>query len=361
MSEKQNTHDLVAFVKQLAAELGHTPTRAQFENSMVGGKYRLEKSQYNTYQNLLDAADLQSVSESKKSPSKKIVSEETLLKKYKKLCAKTEQIQGFFVHTLDLKEMFDRAGNPKSLKLVAQPDTHVKFRDKPAVCCFIKFCKYFLPDVHLIMGDFADCEGISHWPSDSLEPRRLIPEMKEARELLQEIVDATPKATTRLYAEGNHEAWIDQAFTRMPELFEGLADLDLEINLKKLLNLDKFGYELFKVNHLIKIGKAHFTHGIYAGNGHAKKHLSTFKSNIYYGHVHDDQQHNETSMEGNIEASALGTLSRLDAKFLKGKPNNWVHTFGVFEFFPDGTYNFYKPKINNGRMSFNGHVFDGNL
>lgn len=361
MSKKQDTHDLVAFVKKLAAELGHTPTRAQFENAMVGGKYKLEKSEYNTYQNLLDAADLPSVGKSKKDPNKKIISEETLLKKYKQLCSKTEQIQGFFVHTLDLKEMFERAGNPKSLKLVAQPDTHVKYRDVPAVRCFLMFCEYFMAHVHLLLGDFVDCEGISHWPSESLEPRRLIPEMKEARILLQEIVDKTPTVTTRIYLEGNHEAWIDQAFTRMPELFDGLADLDLDINLKKLLNLDKFGFELFPVNHLVRIGKAHFTHGIYAGNGHAKKHLSTFKSNIYYGHVHDDQQHNETSMEGNIEASALGTLSRLDAKFLKGKPNNWVHTFGVFEFFPDGSYNFYKPKINNGRMSFNGQVFDGNL
>lgn len=361
MSKKQDSHDLVAFVKKLAAELGHTPTRAQFENSMVGGKYRLEKSEYSTYQNLLDAADLPSVGKSRHNPSKKIISEETLLKNYKKLCSKTEQIQGFFVHTLDLKEMFDRAGNPKSLKLVAQPDTHVKFRDVAAVNCFMNFCNYFKPDVHMIMGDFADCEGISHWPSDSLEPRRLIPEMKDARLLLQEIVDKTPTTTTRVYLKGNHEAWIDQAFSRMPELFEGLADLELDINLQKLLALDKFGYDLFEVNHLVRIGKAHFTHGIYAGNGHAKKHLSTFKSNIYYGHVHDDQQHNETSMEGNIEASALGTLSRLDAKFLKGKPNNWVHAFGVFEFFPDGSYNFYKPKINNGRMSFNGHVFDGNL
>ena len=347
---------LIKSYLDLKIKNGTSPTRAQFEANVKGGKYRIEKH-FGTYAKLIEAA----TQEHNVIKDSKIESAEKLIKKYEKLCAKTEKIQGFFVHTLDLAEMFKRAGNPASLKMVAQPDTHVKFRDIPAVNCFIKFCKYFLPDVHMIMGDFIDCEGISHWPADNLEPRRLIPEIKEARVLLAEIVAATPTATSRIYLEGNHENWIEQAFTRMPELFDGLADLDLDITLSKLLSLDKIGYELYPMNHLVKIGKAHYTHGVYAGNGHAKKHLSTFKTNIYYGHVHDDQQHNETSMDGNTEASALGTLSRLDAKFLKGKPNNWVHTFGVFEFFPDGSYNFYKPKINNGRMSFNGHVFDGNI
>ena len=131
----------------------------------------------------------------------------------------------------------------------------------------------------------------------------------------------------------------------------------IEISIKSLLGLPKFGYDLFPLNEIVQIGKAHFTHGLYIATHHAKSHLDKLKVNIFYGHLHDTQETNQTSMDGNIEASSLGCLARLDAKFLKGKPNNWVHAHGVFEFFPDGSFNWYKVKILNGRSTFNGRVF----
>ena len=282
-----------------------------------------------------------------------------LIKKYNALCSRKEQIQGFFRHVLDLKELFARAGNPPVLKLIAQPDTHAKFADKKAINVFVSFMEHYKPDVHLILGDFIDAEGLSHWPADSLEPRRIVPELKTGRDLLARMHVATPTVTTRIFLEGNHSAWINQAFNRMPELFDGLAELDIEINIQTLLGLKKFGYEFFELNHLVQIGKAHFTHGIYTGPAHAKKHMSVFKSNIFYGHMHSIENYGETSMDGPMEAASLGCLCRLDAKFLKGKPNNWVHAFGIFEFFPDGTYTRYTPQIINGRMAYNGQVFTG--
>src|SRR5258708_2024751 len=101
-SKKQNTHDLVAHVKKLAAELGHTPTRMQFQNSIVGGKYRLESSEYSNYQGLLNAAGLMTAHESKLVAKPPPTPEEKLLKQYKTLCSKIEKVQGFFVHQLDL-------------------------------------------------------------------------------------------------------------------------------------------------------------------------------------------------------------------------------------------------------------------
>lgn len=286
--------------------------------------------------------------------------EARLARRYKTLCAKKEQIQGFFRHVIDLKDLFERAGNPQSLKFLVQPDTHVKYMDRAAVGAFLKFMAFYQPHGHIILGDFADCEGVAHWEPDSLKPRRLVPEMKIGRQLLEQIEQASPQCTTRIFLEGNHEYWISMALAKMPELFEDLEDLGIEISLSTLLGLDKFGYDLFPLNHLVQIGKAHFTHGIYTTTHHAKKHLDVFKGNIYYGHLHDTQEHNQTSLDGNLEASSLGCLCRLDAHFLKGKPNNWVHGFGVFEFFPDGNYTKIRPNILNGKFSYNGIVFDGN-
>lgn len=358
MSNKVDVQYMILEVRKMAESLGRTPTRMEFERAVTGGHYKLSKLFGGRYTRLLQAAEM---AQFQKPPDLlKDSSHDTLSRQYTKLCSKKEQIQGFFRHTLDLGELFRRAGNPEVLKVSAQPDTHVKFMDVPAVNCYIKFIEYWKPDVHLILGDFLDCEGISHWPSESLEPRRLVPEIVQGKRLLERIGAAIPNCSSKVYLFGNHEAWIEQAFTKMPELFDGLAELGIEINLNTLLGLEKLGYDLFPLNHLVQIGKAHFTHGIYTGNGHPKKHIDTFKANIYYGHLHDDYQSNQTSMEGNIEAASLGCLCRLDAKFLKGRPNNWVHTFGNFEFFRDGSYNFYKPKILNGKLAFNGLVFDGN-
>lgn len=353
MRQKYTDSQVIAKVKELARELGRRP---RYIDCSAAGISERSIFKLGGLPAILDNENIM-VDESKRLEPKQ---EAGLVRKYQSLCAKKEQIQGFFRHEIDLDELFKRAGNPKVLKLSAQPDTHVKFRDHAAVNCYLKFLEYYQPDVHLILGDFADCEGLSHWPSSDMEPRRIVPEMKEARALLGEIVKATPKCSTRIMTQGNHEAWIDQALGKMPELFDGLADLGLDITVEKLLGLQTFGYEMFPLNHLVKIGHAHFTHGIYTGGNHSKKHLDVFKANLFFGHMHDTQSHNQTSVQGPMDAQSLGCLCRLDAKFLRGRPNNWSHAHGIFEFFPDGTFTYMVPKIINGRMSFNGQVFDGN-
>lgn len=349
-------HDLVVAVKKLADEKRTTPKRSEFISSkcVPNPALQLDIHFNGSYVQLLRAAGLEKLTEAKKKSR-----DEKLIKAYKAICSRKEQIQGFFRHVLDLNEMFERAGNPEVLKVSVQPDTHGKFRDEKAFNCYLKFLDYYQPHVHLILGDYADCEGLSHWPAKDLEPRRIVPEMKICREMLQRTLDATPGTTTRLFCEGNHEDWINQALVKMPELFDGLAELDIDISVKSLLALEKFGYQLFPLNHLVQIGKAHFTHGIYHGANHAAKHMHEFKTNIYYGHLHDFQETNNTNIDGPIEAASLGCLCRLDAAFLKGKKNNWVHGHGTFEFFRDGTYFFSKHRIFDGKMSYNGKVFEG--
>lgn len=344
-------HGLVCALKDLKLQLGRTPNRDEFVSKIKNGR-RIVDAEFGGYASLLKAAGL-----IEDIPGESDRIEAKFKKKYSAIVSKKEQIQGFFRHVIDLDDLFERAGNPQVLKALVQPDTHAKYADAGALSCFMSFAKYYKPDVHIILGDYVDCEGLSHWPADELSPRRIVPELKLARELLGRIVAATPYCTTRIYLEGNHEAWITQALNNMPELFDGLADLDIEINLKTLLGLSKFGYELFPLNHLIKVGKAHFTHGIYTGSAHAKKHLSVFKANIYYGHLHDMQAHQETGMDGPTEAASLGCLARLDARFLKGKPNNWSHGLGTFEFFRDGNYTRNIMQMINGRMAYNGLIF----
>lgn len=342
----------IEYVRDLITKLGRDPSLAELKKAIPPPVFQQLSSEHRSFTEMIQTAKVGE-------RPQQFINEEVFVRKYNKLCAKKQLIQGFYRHTLDLQELFDRAGNPPSLKVLAQPDTHVKFMDHQAVRCFLEFAKWYRPHVHMILGDFVDCEGLSHWDPIELEPRRMVPEMLAGRKLLKSIRENTPDVSTRIFLEGNHENWIEQALCRMPEMFDGLQELGIEISIKSLLALDEFEYNLFPLNHLVQIGNAHFTHGIFTSTHHAKKHLDTFKCNIYYGHLHDNQEHNQTSINGPMEAASLGCLSRLDARFLRGRPNNWEHAMGIFEFFPDGTYTRLKPKILNGRMSVCGVVFGG--
>lgn len=274
----------------------------------------------------------------------------------------SQKLESFFVHEIDLKSIFKKAGNPEVIRCLAQPDTHVAYMDKQAVGVFLEFAKFYKPHVHIIMGDFLDAEGISHWPNDSMKPRRFIPEVIQARKLLELTVKLTKDCNTRLFLTGNHCDWLRQSMAaQLPELFDGLEQLGMQPTIESLLNLKALGYQIFPLNHFVRIGKANFTHGIYTTDNHPKKHLDVIKQNIYYGHLHDVKSYNSSTMDGPIEAASLGCLCRLDAKFLKGKPNNWVHAFGIFEFFPDGNYTFLCPKIIKGKMSYAGKTFTGSV
>ena len=261
---------------------------------------------------------------------------------------------------MDLRQLFDRHGNPEILRITAQPDTHMKNRDHRAVAAMLDFVEWFNPHLHIIGGDLLDAEGISHWPQNGLEPRSFIPEVVEAREFLDALKSKTGASGDILYIEGNHEDWIRQAMAqKMPEFFFGLEELGLMPDLSSLLDLESRGIPLIPVNQILKIGKLHFTHGLFTGPSAPKKHLNLIKGNIYYFHTHDVLTHHEPSMNGMIEAASLGCLCRLDAPFLKGRPNNWVHAFGVFEVRQDGSFSFYCPKIFDGQFSFAGKVFKG--
>ena len=331
---------LLQKLKALASDLGRVPTRDEFRKEH-GEAY---SRHFGGFTPFLHAAGFE--------PLK--------TKKEKKLAFvwKRKQIESFKVHELDLDALFQKHGNPEILRVTAQPDTHMKHRDHQAVDAMMSFLEWFSPHLHIIGGDLLDADGISHWPQNDLQPRSFIPEVVEARKHLDALKSKLCASGDILYIEGNHEDWIRQAMVaKMPEFFFGLAELGLLPDLSSLLELEARGIPLIPVNQILKIGKLHFTHGLFTGPSAPKKHLNLVKGNIYYFHTHDVLTHHEPTMNGQIEAASLGCLCRLDAPFLKGRPNNWVHAFGIFEIRRDGSFSFYCPKIFNGQFSFGGKVF----
>lgn len=270
-------------------------------------------------------------------------------------------IQNFEVHNIPVAELFKqlKLKDDEVLRVVVQPDTHAPEYDERAVGVFCNFLEYYKPHGLVNIGDYLEMESVSHWENGILKPRRLVPEIKEAKALLEVIGKAAgPQCILKRYITGNHEDWLQQYLTaKIPEVFDGLDELGTSLKFDSLLGLKGLGYEVIPLNEILKIGEAHFIHGYYTGVNHAKKHLDVFGVNLYYGHLHDVQSYSGVSVNGTHEAMSLGCLRTLNAPFMKGKPNNWSHAFGIFEFRADGTYTRYVPIIIDGEFSFNGKVF----
>jgi hypothetical protein len=271
------------------------------------------------------------------------------------------KLQNFKTHHSNIGSLFKKAGLKKNdvFRVVVQPDTHTPDHDPDAVNCFMDFLSDYKPHGLINLGDFLEMESVSHFKPKDPRPKRLVPEMKKARHLLHQITDAAgPQCRYKAFLEGNHEFWLQGYLNeRIPEVLDGLEELGISLELKELLSLEDLGYYFVPINEILGLGDANFIHGYYTSKHHASKHLSVFKANVYYGHLHDTQGTTEISVRGLYESMSLGCLRSLNASFLNGKPNNWCHSFGIFEFRYDGSYTRYVPIIIDGKFSFNGKVY----
>jgi hypothetical protein len=343
MADLDKMHKILSDLKRVASDHGVVPTRNFYREHGQFSDQEINKL-FPTFGDALKAAGIA------------VDKKKTSIFKYKR-----EVVDGFTIHDFDLDGLFKKSGNPETLKVLGQSDTHVEHMDERAVDAYLKFAKWYDPDVHLIGGDFLDAEGISHWPSKSLEPRDFAREVKEARALLNKLVKATPNAKSRLYIMGNHEHWIEQAMLQLPGFFHSLAELGMKPDLSKLLELDHFGYHLIPLNEVVRIGKLHIIHGWYTGRGHAAKHLKVFKANVSYFHLHDEATEHDTSVHGRIDSNSNGCLCKLNPHYTKGVPTNWKQGFPIWEFKRDGSFRRYFIGIDQGEILYNGKRFKSEL
>jgi hypothetical protein len=262
-----------------------------------------------------------------------------------------------------MDELFKAAKlkNEDIFKLVVMPDTHVPEDDKGAVSAFLQFLKWYRPHGLVILGDFLEMESVSHWDPKSAKPRRLVPDVKAAKALLKKIdLSAGPQCLFRRFIIGNHEVWQDSyLIEKVPEFYDGIEELGVSLRIQDLLGLKDFGFRVIPFNEILQVGELHLIHGIFTNTHHAKKHLDTYGVNLCYGHTHDTQQHIGVNVRSVYEAFSTGCLRTLDAAFLKGRPSNWVHAFGVVEFQKNGHYTKTVPHIINGVLSYGAKVFSG--
>jgi predicted phosphodiesterase len=222
------------------------------------------------------------------------------------------------------------------------PDSHGNHIDPQARAALLRDAKALDPDEVVLLGDHLDCGGIfnSHQRTYTNELcESYEDDCDAANSLLDELLNACPRATSWDYLEGNHEQhverWAARAFTRRKD-----ADALLAVyGPAKRLELKQRGIRYYKrsehyqglsIPGTIKRGKCFFTHGIVANKHATYTHLERFGACVVHGHTHRAQSFGGrlVSSDG-IGAWSPGTLAKLQPLYLHTNPSGWSHGYHV--------------------------------
>ncbi|UPJ35840.1 hypothetical protein IVB45_02170 [Bradyrhizobium sp. 4] len=217
-------------------------------------------------------------------------------------------------------------------------------------------------DGYLQLGDVVDLDCISAHNKNNLravEGKRLMLDYDHTAEMLdrhQKIIRARNKAAEFVILEGNHEFRLERYIDANPAL-EGMVEVPtaLEFGRRKIRWVPSWS-----TGKMFTIGKANFIHGRYGGEHHAKKHVSKYGCNIFYGHIHDVQTYSAEMLgqENTMVGQSLGCLC-LPQKYMRGAPDKWQQAFAIFEFLPDGHFTYNVIRIFKHRFIYNGKVYEG--
>ncbi len=233
-------------------------------------------------------------------------------------------------------------------------DLQVPFHDPKSLKAVEAYMASHRWDGYLQVGDFLDFDAISSFNFGKprlTENRRVKNDIQIANDILdrhQKIVRKNNKKAKFVLLEGNHEERIERFLDANPA-FEGMLDVP---KLLKLKDRDFKWVRSWSRGEVYKIGKANFTHGLYTNKYHAHKMLDAEAHSIFYGHTHDvmcipRSRRDKTDLQ---VGQSLGCLCNIEQAYMKGKPSNWQQAFGIFYFFPDGTYTYYVTRIINHRF-----------
>jgi predicted phosphodiesterase len=253
----------------------------------------------------------------------------------------------------------DAAGGLKPTQHLVLPDVHGKYADPDAFNAVMKYAETQQWDSVVQLGDLCDFDAVSHWNKNKLrlmQGKTIADEYKSVNVLLDTLTNCTEGAPITVL-QGNHDYWIERYLDEYPQL-QGLLEMEVGLNFDdREINFIKF----WETGQQHKIGHAHFIHGTYVTKYHARRHAEAYGTNIFYGHTHDIQCYSYERQGDNATyvGHSLGTLSRYDMGYTRGKPNKWQQAFGIFYVMPDGFFWYNVVRIFDGACVVDGVYYEG--
>lgn len=216
----------------------------------------------------------------------------------------------------------------------------------------------FKPDEVVYLGDFWDAYSVStHEKNPLRDPRLLKDELKEGRDLLDEI-EETAKAKKYVFMQGNHENRIERYISGNAPKLGGL------FSSREILCIPTYyGYFPYGQENYYRIGKLTVTHGYLAGENPAASTVKKFRSSVIMGHVHKLQEYHISNIHGEdwvgICAGWLGD-QRTAAEYIKGV-SDWSLGFVVSWHKDNGDFYFQTVHIKKSTKGYScmygGRVF----
>lgn len=246
---------------------------------------------------------------------------------------------------------------------IVLPDLQLPYVDSIALNAVEKLIADYKWDYWIQLGDFMDFDYISKWTEKNLKVitgTTFTDDYEMANEFLdrhQKLVRSKNPKAEMVIIQGNHDYRPVKVIEKDPR-YEGLIDFHLNLKLKaRKIKFIRF----WEKGEVYEIGHASFIHGIHTNDHHAKKTVTTYGTNIFYGHTHDIQCYSLTykGAHKTIVGQSLGTLSKYNLAYIQGKPTRWQQAVTVFYFFPNGDFTYSVIRIINGRFIFNGKIYDG--
>jgi hypothetical protein len=254
----------------------------------------------------------------------------------------------------------------KDLKrVIVLPDLHIPWEDEKSLWAVERFMADHTWDMLVNLGDLLDLGCISHWNEGKMETQSAQSQLEDDIAMASLCLDRqlgilrkrNPECKFK-YIQGNHCYWATMLSEKNPALHKTL-------DIPERLELRRRGIEWipFWEDHrnIVRVGKANFIHGEYTNDAHAKKHVLRYGCNVYYGHTHDVQEYSlvHRGDDSTLVGKSLGTLSRYDMPYMRGRPNNWQQAFAYFTVYPDGKYTEHTVRIFNHRFESDGMIYDG--
>lgn len=255
-------HELIAHLKQLALDLGRTPTKAEFDSSIRGGAYKVEKL-FRNYTLMVQAAGLDTYSERRGG---------------KKL---TDAIfERPIERHLDLYEPKEIPVKTAWPKIAILGDLHEPFGHDKVKSQFKLFCEREQPEYIVQVGDAVDFYSHSKFPRSHniFTPKE---EERLARTRLEELWTTLnrvcPKAK-KVMLLGNH------AVRPLKRVLEAMPSMEhwAEKYLEEYLTFDGV-QTVMDPREEFKISDISFIHGFMGGMG---KHRDYLMTNVVLGHLH---------------------------------------------------------------------------
>jgi hypothetical protein len=261
--------------------------------------------------------------------------------------------------------------NPKGTWLIcpdrhhAPPGDEEGGIDPAAFSCMLQGIDIIKPDGFIDLGDIGEWSSCSPWQYK----RRSRPPVKFlVQELMKDVMavnkgqDDVDEALARVNCKrkiqilGNHEVWPQNMMDEWKDI------MDPRFKLENLLQLKERGYACVPYGDYVRLGKLFVYHGGHCSSHkyHTAQHLRELGASVMYGHQHDYQVTKVGHLGQGLHAAwCIGFLGNARKPFMKGKPTNWSHNFGVVHVEKDGSFHVEVIEIFNGSCYIQGKKVTG--